>query len=280
MKLMKNRFGSYFFYPCKNNEEKKGIIIFIHGFATTSEYHDSFIKYVNDKYDYYALQLPGHGHEEDASSKRTMDLDKYTKYCVDLIRSLNVGKFYLIGHSMGGGLGVRVANILEKHVLAFVAATPMNSRLPVYSIFNYFKFTPSNFKKTLNLNNRLYKDLRATTEQYHNDLEQFINNETEYQLKHRSYFVKLKKSMFSLKNIQKCRANEKKLQVPTLAIAGKYDKMIYPKSVLKAFKTKQKNKEFIQFELFENSAHIPFQEEEEKYANSILTFFDSYSLKK
>lgn len=279
MELTKNRFGSYFYYPCTNTENKKGVIIFIHGFATTSEYHDPFIKHINDKYDYYALQLPGHGYEEDSNTQRKIDLDKYTKYCVDLIRSLNVGKFYLIGHSMGGGLGVRVANALEEHVLAFVAATPMNSRLPIYSVFNYFRFTPKNFKKTLNLSNRLYKNLKKTVENYHNDLEQFISNEAEYQLKHHSYFTRLKKSMFSLKNVQKCRVNEKKLKVPTLAIAGKHDKMIYPKSVLKAFKSKQKNKEFIQFELFENSAHIPFQEEEEKYANSILTFFDSYSIK-
>lgn len=62
--LIKSDNGSYFYYKCLNPLFKKGNIIFIHGFATTSKYHDIFIKHIIDEYDYIALQLPGAGYEQ------------------------------------------------------------------------------------------------------------------------------------------------------------------------------------------------------------------------
>lgn len=273
MKTIKNNVGTYHFYSCINENKKRGTIIFIHGFATQSTYHDEyFVKYAIQEYDYYALQLPGHGIEEYNDSKK-IKVDYYTSYCVNLIKSLNINKFYLIGHSMGGGLGIRVANILKDNVISYVAATPMNSKLPLKCIFNYWKFTPKNFKKTLKLNNCLYKDLHKTKS--NQDINKFIEDETNYQLKHRKFFKTLKKDMFSISNIKKCNQNEKEITVPTLAIAGKYDSMIPSKSVYKAFRLNlRKNKKTnVIFELFEESGHLPFQEEEEKYAKTVLSFF-------
>ena len=49
--------GTYAYYPCLNKDNKKGTIVFIHGFATTSEYHDGFIEAIKNEYDYYACLL-------------------------------------------------------------------------------------------------------------------------------------------------------------------------------------------------------------------------------
>ena len=60
--------------------------------------------------------------------------------------------------------------------------------------------------------------------------------------------------------------------MPTLAIAGRFDRLIPYKSVLKTFKNKPNAKVVI----FEQSGHIPFQEEKELYAKTILDFFEQY----
>lgn len=269
MKLITNDFGSYTLRQCLNPEEKKGTIVFIHGFATTSEYHDTFAKHAIEYYDYITIELPGHGIQEfDHSNLKKIDINMFVQYSCNLILSLNIGRFYLIGHSMGGGIATRVANILKDHVIGLVASTPMNSRLPFYSIFNYFKFNTKTFKKTLRLQNILYHDLYSIYNE--EQLQEFLKNELKYQLDNREFLLKVKKSMFSIKNLKEGRKHELELNVPTLAIAGKYDKLITPNSVLKAYKKQNDN---IQVEIFSHSAHLPFQEEELKYAKYVLDFF-------
>lgn len=273
MKVIKNEFGTYYFYPCESNN-KKGSIIFIHGFATQSNYHDDyFVNEATKEYDYYSLQLPGHGIEEYKQNKK-IKVDFYTKYCVDLIKSMNIDKFFLIGHSMGGGLGVRVANKLKNNVIAYVAVTPMNSKLPPICITNYWKFTPKNFKKTLKLQSILYNDLHKTKKDENINL--FLEKESNYQIQHRTFFKQLKFDMFSLKNVLNCKKNEKEISVPVLAIAGKYDKMIPYKSVYKMFKlnSQKHKKNNVEFELFDFSGHLPFQEENERYIKSVLSFLN------
>ena len=260
--------GTYAYYPCLDKDNKKGTIIFIHGFATTSEYHDGFIEAIKNEYDYYALQLPGHGIADYPSSWGKIEVDFYTDYCVNLIKSLDLGQFFLIGHSMGGGLGIRVANKMQGDVIAFVAVTPMNSHLPAKSIFNYWRFTPATESKMVKLSYRLYNNFDKTIGQP--GAAEFIKNEATYQMEHRPFFVQLKKAMFSLKNVKLCRLNEQKLQVPTLGIAGQHDKIIPFKSVIKALPN--------EVVIFSESGHLPFQEEPDKYNQVVLDFFAKYQL--
>ena len=273
MELVRSQAGTYIYHQCKTREHKKGAVVFIHGFATTSAYHDGFVAAIQQHYDYYALQLPGHGIEAyDSATKPPITVDFYTTYCVNLIKSLQLEHFYLIGHSMGGGLGIRVANALSSHILGFVAVTPMNSHLPVKTLLNYRTFTPKTPAQTAKLQRRLYHNLERTIGP--DNLQDYITNEAEYQRRYRSFFVTLKRSMYSFTNLKKCRINEKRLEVPTLAIAGQFDKMIPYRSVKTTFK---KHPE-AQFVLFERSGHLPFQEESERYAQVVLDFFASLGI--
>ena len=78
-----------------------------------------------------------------------------------------------------------------------------------------------------------------------------------------------------------CHQNEKALATPTLVIAGKYDKLIPPVSLFRAFgNRKQQEKAFIRIELMNDSAHIPFQEQEIEYAKEIKDFINYYLDKK
>jgi len=53
-------------YHYQKVDNPKGTIVFVHGFATTGEYFDPFIE-GNTTYDYYAIDLPGHGFTEAGS---------------------------------------------------------------------------------------------------------------------------------------------------------------------------------------------------------------------
>ena len=47
MEIKRNELGTYFYFKCKN-DFKKGTIVFIHGWGTNSEYHNNFIKYIEN----------------------------------------------------------------------------------------------------------------------------------------------------------------------------------------------------------------------------------------
>lgn len=274
MQKIVNDKGTYFYYPCKG--KKRGNIVFIHGFATNSHYHDNyFVKYFEDEYDYYSIQLPGAGYQEWNLNKKP-EVHDMALYCVNVIDSLNIDNIILMGHSMGGGLAPRVANLLKSKIKLLISVTPMNSKISPFKIFNYFSFNPKNIKKNFKLQKKLYFDLTKVYKTQE-EINKFLNEELKYQMDHRDFFVKLKKSMFSLKNVNIGKANERQISCPTLVIAGKYDKVIPHKSVLKAFKNNKYNKDKdIHFELMQNSAHLPFQEEQLLYVKIIKEFIDSY----
>ncbi len=266
---VKTPVGSYFRYKCTG--KKRGTIIFVHGFATDSTYHDVFIKHIIDEFDYIAIQLPGSGFQEWSLNKKP-EVQDMVDYCEKLINHINLEKFILIGHSMGGGIAIRLGNIFKDKIICLIASTPMNSRISFLKIFNYFKFNTKTFKRTFKFQNILYYDLMKTFNNDQDAIQNMIKNELDYQLKHRNFFIKLKKSMFSIKNIKLGRQAEINLSCPTLVIVGKYDKLIPPKSLYKAF-DKHKNNN-IKIELMNKSAHIPFQEQEYEYAKEIKDFIN------
>lgn len=266
---VKTPVGSYFRYKCTG--KKRGTIIFVHGFATDSTYHDVFIKHIIDEFDYIAIQLPGSGFQEWSLNKKP-EVQDMVDYCEKLINHINLEKFILIGHSMGGGIAIRLGNIFKDKIICLIASTPMNSRISFLKIFNYFKFNTKTFKRTFKFQNILYYDLMKTFNNDQDVIQNMIKNELDYQLKHRNFFIELKKSMFSIKNIKLGRQAEINLPCPTLVIIGKYDKLIPPKSLYKAFGNHKNNN--IKIELMNKSAHIPFQEQEYEYAKEIKDFIN------
>ncbi|MGL5617669.1 MAG: alpha/beta fold hydrolase [Metamycoplasmataceae bacterium] len=265
MKILKNNVGFYKFIPAKNR--LKGTIIFVHGFATNSNYHDNVAEKFID-YDYYAFELPGHGYTEYDQSKK-IDLSIFVDFCINMIDELQLNKFILIGHSMGGSLVLRIAEKIGEKIHKLIVVTPMNSAVSLSTLRFYFLFTPKSFNKTLALNNVLYLDLTKTLGP---DIDHFISKEHKYQIENLAFFKKLKKKLYSPKNVKDCIKSEKALTLPTLLIVGEHDKTIPYKSAIRAIK--KSNRPYVQVSIFKNSAHIPFKEEPEKYVKEIIDFIE------
>ncbi len=266
METLSNEIGFYKFKPSKNIS--KGTIVFIHGFATNSDYHDDAGEKFDD-YDYYTLELPGSGYTE-LEDINNFSLNTFVDFCISMIEELQLNDIFLMGHSMGGSLVMRIANKIGYKIKKLILVTPMNSSITWNSLKLFFLFTPKSFNKTLSLNNVLYKDLTKTINL---DIENYINKEHQYQVQHLTFFKKLKNKLYSVQNLKNCLAAEKLLSIPTLLIVGEFDKTIPYKPAIRAIK--KSGKPFIQVSIFKDSAHVPFQEEPNKYYKEITDFLDN-----
>lgn len=264
MELVKNNEFTYYRKMSPNPNAKN--IVFVHGFATTSHYHDAFINYVNKDYNYYAIQLPGHGVAPLENKKQLVPYE-FAKYVTRWIESMKFENIYLIGHSMGGGIVLMVSTMIPNKIKKLIMVTPMNSSFS-FKHLNILKFVPKNHKQTYNME----KIIIWQTERFYKDVnDPKIKQETQYQLKHRDNFKYLRRQMMSPKNMNHLSKAAKKNNLETLMILGKYDRIIDWRSAYKKFKKHPNYK----IELFDKSAHLPFWEELDKYATTILNFIEN-----
>ena len=94
----------------------KPVLVFLHGFCEDlhlwKEYIDGF-----SKYEIVLIDLPGFGKSEVIEEADIPVMAKVVKAVID---SLNLEKFFLIGHSMGGYVGLEFAKRYQYHLQGFV----------------------------------------------------------------------------------------------------------------------------------------------------------------
>lgn len=256
---------TYRFKESKNKSAKN--ILFIHGFATTSEYHDKHIDRLTDDYNYYAIQLPGHGF---AKLKHKMHLTPlfYSKYVAEWIERKGFEDLYVIGHSMGGGISIMLSNLVSDRIRKILAITPMNSSMwhNLQSFFSAIKLLPEDHEK-----NWKYKSiiLHKPSNHYEGETDQELIDEANYFLDHLKDFKHLRRNLMSLKLYKELKKSETNNRDDSMVILGEHDGVIKYHSALKRFSSLLNYK----IVTFNNSAHLPFIEENEKYIETVLNFF-------
>lgn len=262
MKLIETKNFKYHYKKATN--KSKGTIVFIHGFATMSKYHDGFANLLTN-YDYYALELPGHGITQ-LNNASVLSPYNLALYVVNWIKEIKLTNFYLIGHSMGGGIVGMVSTMIPELINKLVMVTPMNSSFS-FKLINALKFNPKNNMQTFKMQKMLYKNhLDYINDHNHPD----VIAETKYQLENRNNFKLLLSKMSSLSNLMTLKRLEKEINVPTLLILGKYDNIIDYKSATHLFSKKPN----FTINVFDNSGHLPFIEELDKYYQTVIDFLE------
>jgi triacylglycerol lipase len=158
-KQIKSEFD-FKFIPAK--KAKKGTILFIHGFCVDYTY---FVcdNEVAENYDYYALNLPGHGSKNKVEAtkqamKSSFNFDYMSDYVIKFIEEMKLDKINLIGHSMGGAIASLVAIKIPEKINKLVLISPMNYA-SLYTGFTFLtKFFPKDMPAKLKLLQYLYKD--------------------------------------------------------------------------------------------------------------------------
>lgn len=89
-------------------------ILFVHGFGAEKDYWTMISKELKNDYHLIALDLPGFGHS-DKRADRSYDVESQADRIHLFLNTLNTGKVFIIGNSMGGNIaGIFAAKYPEE----------------------------------------------------------------------------------------------------------------------------------------------------------------------
>ena len=91
-------------------------IIFIHGIGSRKYSWDGVVEELKDKFQCIVYDLRGHG--DSAVDKKIFKLDALVEDLEKLRSHLNINKFHIVGHSLGGMIGPSYARKYQDKVLS------------------------------------------------------------------------------------------------------------------------------------------------------------------
>lgn len=99
--------------------EEGPVLIFLHGFA--DEKHNFFLsgKFLSSKFQIIVPDIPGFG-DSKKYLDRTYMLDTYALWIDDLVQSLGIKEFHLMGNSLGGGIAIKYTLLYPQKVQSLV----------------------------------------------------------------------------------------------------------------------------------------------------------------
>lgn len=254
----------YNYWP-KKNQNNNYPIVFIHGYATTSSYFDDCAKLLNEDYDYYSVELPGMGINNDLSKK--LSPYSYAEQIIEWIKEMKFTKINLIGHSMGGGVVNMVAAKIPELINKLISICPMSSAFH-FDLINAFSINDTDPDEIYKNSSFLYHDYEQRFPLKNSD-PKLIKN-LNYQLSIKKNTKKLFRKMCSLSNLIKLAKAERNIVSNALLITAANDKIINAKATNKKL---LKNKHFKSY-IVENSGHIPFIEKTNETYQVIKNFLD------
>jgi cardiolipin-specific phospholipase len=114
-------------YSLHNDNIPRDKIVLIHGYGGTASYFYGMMKYLYKDFDFYALDLLGMG----LSSRPQINLktaSEYINFFIDSIelwrKTMNIEKFYLVGHSLGGFISGYYSLKYPQHIQRLALLSP------------------------------------------------------------------------------------------------------------------------------------------------------------
>lgn len=269
-----------------SREKSKPVMVFLHGWGGSGKYWETTAEELSEEFDCLIYDLRGFGRTSLPKSKSQgeksisqtsknltsdYELVSYAEDLKVLLDVLNLDKVYVNAHSTGASIAVLFLNMyperLEKAILTCSGIFQYDEKS--FSAFHKFSryvvmFRPKwlmkiPFMGRIFMARFLYKSL---PDSICNDfLEDFLLADFDA-----AYGTVL--TAVSKEATEWLPEQFQKLTVPTLLIAGEYDKII-PAEMGKQAAKLNENIEFI---VMENTAHFPMLEDGEKYLQKVLNF--------
>lgn len=245
-------------------EPGKPAVLLLHGYLESGLIWNDFTENLSDEYFLICPDLPGHGQSELYNGVHRMD--ELAEAMNSVVESLEIKKFHLIGHSMGGYVALAYRENYQDKLLSCVlfhstcfADTPekkVNRDREIKLILEG--------KKELIVNTNIPKA-------FADDNLEIMADKVEYAKKIAlgnpdNGIISLLKGMRSRPERCTLFLDEK---VPLLLIAGKKDNYI-PFELMEKINNLGTN---IELKVLENSGHMGFMEEPGKSAEILSTFF-------
>jgi pimeloyl-ACP methyl ester carboxylesterase len=92
-------------------------LLFIHSAGNNLHLWDECLQGLKDKFNLYALDLPGHGNSEGQAYD---SIEAYSQVVIDFINHLELTSLYLVGHSMGSAIIQQIALINPDYVKGLI----------------------------------------------------------------------------------------------------------------------------------------------------------------
>lgn len=235
----------------------KGKILFLHGFTGNFNNKISFRHFFKD-YSFYGINLPGHGNSV-CDDLKSLHTKVFFEVIVAFIEKYHLTDLIILGHSMGGGLAVILANYLKTKIKCLILEAPANKE--VFKNYETIikKLIPGSIEEAKMIVSKLiYDPLKFFGSQKR--WEWFVNNE----------YKNLSTKYFNLKillefDLMKLFFNEiqkaiSQIKLPILLILGDQDEIVPWKETMDNFLQTLPDKNQLEVIVAKNSAHLPLSE--------------------
>src|SRR3989338_5323008 len=101
MSFFKTKEGVTLFHRYFPNHNRP-TIVFVHGLGLDHTTWDRYVNHFEKKYGILTLDLRGHGRSAKPSEKEEYRINYFVDYVAQLLASLNIKDYFLIGYSLGG----------------------------------------------------------------------------------------------------------------------------------------------------------------------------------
>ena len=111
-------------YEVAGNIDAEVTVVFVHCWMCDRSFWDAQLPVLAERYRTVTLDLPGHG--EAGSDRDEWTVGAYGDDVAGLVKSLDLSRVVLVGHSMGGPVSLRAAALLSGRVLGIVAVDTLH----------------------------------------------------------------------------------------------------------------------------------------------------------
>jgi len=223
--------------------------LILHGWGASTDSWREVQDLLSENFKVIVLDLPGFGKSD--FPPKIWDLNSYAKFVLDLTKTLGIEKFYLLGHSFGGSIAIKIALFAPEKIKKLILVDAAGRR-PQKTIFKKFLTLLASLLSIFSIVPG-YKFFRKC-------FYRFVLRKTDY-----LEAVGVMKEVFKKVISEDLMDLWPKIEIPTLIIWGKKDKITPKKDALK-MKELIKNSEII---FIENASHAPNLSHPQKLAEII-----------
>jgi triacylglycerol lipase len=247
--------------------EKLGNFLYIHGFG--GSYYDNFSALRLAKhFDYYAVNLPGHGSVD--IPRFDSSLEEYAYHVVAYIRERGLKDLILAGHSLGGAVVSMAEEKVRDRLSALVLINPIaRSSCEMTEVLH-----PGLKRILLPLTlEDVFEMCRYAYYRFDNmkampGFEDACRATLAVQLRKKAYLQALYDAINTEKAIALIEGAQRHFMTRTLYLLGRHDRLVPAAKARKSVP----NNPFIEFAWLENSGHCPQNEESAEFVRLVTTF--------
>jgi proline iminopeptidase len=271
----------------------KPVMIFMHGWAGSARYWQNTANALSEQFDCLLYDMRGFGRsggkptiaeaseavaesespqeESQAIRELTYELEEYADDLAALLDGLHIQRVYINAHSMGASVATlffnRYPQRVERGILTCSGIFEYDEKS--FSAFHKFggyvvKFRPKWLSK-IPFVDRMFMARFLYSSIPHSERQAFLQDflEADYDAALGTIFTSVSKAQSEVMPLEFA-----KLKVPTLLVAGEYDKIIPAEMGRKAAALNDK----VEFVMIRNTAHFPMLEDAPTYMQLVQEF--------